>query len=236
MQREEEQAPGVPEWIVTFGDMMSLLLTFFIMLVAMSEIKEDEKFQAMVDSMRQEFGHEATIMPVPGETVPRNSNMIHTASAGRARRRDTVQGGAKVKAVLGENPRVLSSRMGKHALKTGIVQFHEEKTTLTDEAKQQLQQMVSQIAGKPHRIEIRGHTTRRPLSPNSTMRDKYDLAYERSRIVKQFLVEQGIDPERIRLGAAADNEPAYDGTDIDQLRRNARVQVMMWDEPVGLAE
>jgi chemotaxis protein MotB len=68
------------------------------------------------------------------------------------------------------------------------------------------------------------------------MRDKYDLAYERSRIVKQFLVEQGIDPERIRLGAAADNEPAYDGTDIDQLRRNARVQVMMWDEPVGLAE
>lgn len=236
MQREEEKAPGVPEWIVTFGDMMSLLLTFFIMLVAMSEIKEDEKFQAMVDSMRQEFGHEATIMPVPGDTIPRNSNMIHTASAGRARRRDTVQGGAKVKAVLGENPRVLSSRSGKHALKTGVIQFDVEVTALTDEAKRQLQQMVAQIAGKPHRVEVRGHTMRRPLSPNSTMRDKYDLAYERSRSVKQFLVEQGIDPERIRLGAAADNEPIYDGTDLEEQRRNARVQVMMWDEPVGVSD
>lgn len=236
MQREEEEKRGVPEWIVTFGDMMSLLLTFFIMLVAMSEIKEDEKYQAMVDSMRQEFGHEATIMPVPGDTVPRNSNMIHTASAGRARRRDTVQGGSKVKAILGENPRVLSSRAGKHALKTGLVQFEVEETALTDEAKQQLQQMVAQIAGKPHRVEVRGHTMRRPLSSHSTMRDKYDLAYERSRIVMQFLIEQGIDPERIRIGAAADHEPVYDGTDLEQQWRNARVQVLMWDEPVGISE
>ena len=236
MHREEEPAQGVPEWVVTFGDMMSLLLTFFIMLVAMSEIKEDEKFQAMVDSMRQEFGHEATIMPVPGDTVPRNSNMIHTASAGRARRRDTVQGGAKVKAVLGDNQRVLSSRMGKHAIKSGIVQFDVEAIELSDDAKGQLQQMAAQLAGKPHRVEVRGHASRRPLSPNSTLRDKYDLAYERSRAVKQFLVEQGIDEERIRLTAAADNEPVYNGTDIDQQRRNARVQVLMWDEPAGHVE
>ena len=49
---------GVPEWVVTFGDMMSLLLTFFIMLVSMSEVKEQERYQAMVDSIRQRFGHD----------------------------------------------------------------------------------------------------------------------------------------------------------------------------------
>ena len=38
---EEEPSAGVPEWVVTFGDMMSLLLTFFIMLVSMSEIRQD---------------------------------------------------------------------------------------------------------------------------------------------------------------------------------------------------
>ncbi|MCA9240906.1 MAG: flagellar motor protein MotB, partial [Planctomycetales bacterium] len=35
MAVEEEPPPGIPEWVVTFGDMMSLLLTFFIMLVSM---------------------------------------------------------------------------------------------------------------------------------------------------------------------------------------------------------
>ena len=39
-QPEEDSVPGVPEWVVTYGDMMSLLLTFFIMLVSMSQLKE----------------------------------------------------------------------------------------------------------------------------------------------------------------------------------------------------
>ena len=39
--RNEDQGGGIPEWVVTFGDMMSLLLTFFIMLVSLSEIKEE---------------------------------------------------------------------------------------------------------------------------------------------------------------------------------------------------
>ena len=49
MAEEEDSGGGIPEWVVTFGDMMSLLLTFFIMLVSLSEIKQEEKFQAIRD-------------------------------------------------------------------------------------------------------------------------------------------------------------------------------------------
>ena len=47
MAAEEEESMGIPEWVVTFGDMMSLLLTFFIMLVSLSEMKEEEKYPYM---------------------------------------------------------------------------------------------------------------------------------------------------------------------------------------------
>ena len=64
---EEEDDPGIPEWVVTFGDMMSLLLTFFIMLVSMSELKEEERFQAMLESMRRQFGHDSAMAAaIPG--------------------------------------------------------------------------------------------------------------------------------------------------------------------------
>ena len=232
----DEPSPGVPEWIVTFGDMMSLLLTFFIMLVSMSEMKEDEKYHAMVDSMRQEFGHEATILPVPGDHVPRNSNMIHTASAGRARRRDMLTGGAKVKAVIGDDARVQSPRLGKHASVVGVIQFDDERTTLTDEAMVRMASVIRQIKGKPQRVEIRGHAGRRPLSAESTMRDKYDLAYERCREVMNVLVAQGVEPERIHYHVAADHQPVYEGIDADQQRLNSRVQIMLWDERVGAAD
>ena len=90
MAVEEEPEPGIPEWVVTFGDMMSLLLTFFIMLVSMSEMKEDEKYQAMVESFREQFGHDLTqASMVPGNSKPRGANMPTPLQVtGRAKKKD----------------------------------------------------------------------------------------------------------------------------------------------------
>ena len=68
---QEDDAGGIPEWVVTFGDMMSLLLTFFIMLVSLSEIKQEEIFQAMVESIQRKFGYEDARSLSPGKFTPR---------------------------------------------------------------------------------------------------------------------------------------------------------------------
>ena len=71
MALEPEESIEIPEWVVTFGDMMSLLLTFFIMLVSMSEIKDEDRYQAMVESMVQRFGRDETLLSaVPGPDKP----------------------------------------------------------------------------------------------------------------------------------------------------------------------
>ena len=62
VQEEESQLPveeGAPLWTVTFGDMMSLLLTFFILLFSMSELKM-ERFLLASQSLRQAMGGTAT--------------------------------------------------------------------------------------------------------------------------------------------------------------------------------
>src|SRR6056297_1715392 len=159
---EEPESSGtdIPEWVVTFGDMMSLLLTFFIMLVSMSEIKEEEKYQAMLESIREQFGHETSVASmVPGDVTPRNSNMNALASMGRARRMDIMRGGNPVKAVQGENPRVTSIRNGQTATTGGVIFFEEESDQLTPEGKEKLLQIAVEIAGKPQRVEVRGHTS-----------------------------------------------------------------------------
>ena len=51
----EEAKEGAPEWMVTFADMMSLLLTFFVLLLSFSSI-EIVKFKAMSGSMKDAFG------------------------------------------------------------------------------------------------------------------------------------------------------------------------------------
>ena len=226
---QEEEEPGIPEWVVTFGDMMSLLLTFFIMLVSMSEIKQEEKFQAMLESMRRQFGHEATLASIlPGQSPPRNSAMQTIASMGRAKRKDLARGGTKVKAVTGEESRVRTIRPGEDITIGGVVFFEEDSAELTATARERLSEIANQVAGKPQKIEVRGHTSRKP-APGG---DHWDLAYQRCRNVMDLLIESGIDPKRVRLGSAGAHEPLDDSTEEEIRRRNARVEVLMWDEPV----
>ena len=113
-----------------------------------------------------------------------------------------------------------------------MIFFPEESTELSEANKRDLQRIIEQIAGKPQKIEIRGHTTRKPVDPNGQFRDKWDLAYARCRNTMYFLIDQGIDPSRIRLGPAGAGEPLYNGVDPDRLQRNSRVQILMWDERV----
>ncbi|MHC4092412.1 MAG: flagellar motor protein MotB, partial [Planctomycetota bacterium] len=60
-KKKYKASAGAPAWMVTYGDMMTLLLCFFVLLVAMSEIKQEDKFLQVVESLRHAFGYETTL-------------------------------------------------------------------------------------------------------------------------------------------------------------------------------
>ena len=235
MAVEEEEAIGIPEWVVTFGDMMSLLLTFFIMLVSLSEMKEEEKYQAMVQSMKEQFGYsKAQASLIPGDLRPRNSALSKTATMGRAKRLDTLRGGDKVQAPVGENPRVVIVRPGTRTGIGTVIYFDEGTADLTEEHRIVLSQQGAVMQGKSQKIEVRGHTSHKPVTPSSRISDNWDLAYQRSRNVMQYLIQDlNIDARRIRMSVAGPHEPAHIGTDEKKLRQNPRVEVYMLDEVIS---
>jgi len=228
---DDDDVAGVPEWVVTFGDMMSLLLTFFIMLVSMSEVKSEERFQAMVDSMMRRFGHDSSVDSLaPGPVRPRNSQLAKLATEGRAKRANTHRGGDKVRAMVGDHPRVRTIRPGEETRIGGYILFAEHSADLTEEAKQQLQVISTEIAGKPQKIEIRGHTSQRPVDAGTEYRDNWDLAYDRCRRTMEFLVSLGIKSIRIRMSVAGANEPKHLATEKELREQNARVEVLLLSE------
>src|SRR5690606_17844340 len=158
MAIEEEAPPAIPEWVVTFGDMMSLLLTFFIMLVSLSEMKQEEKFQAMVESFHKQFGHDRSVSSmVPGDAKPRNSQLAKLATMGRAKRFNTMKGGDKVSAPVGDHPRVEIVRPGSRTAIGTVIMFPDQDAELNEENKRDLQRQVAAMGGKPQKIEVRGH-------------------------------------------------------------------------------
>ena len=57
MAKKQKAAGGsdIPEWLVTFADLMSILVAFFVLLISFS-IQDDEKLQVVAGSMRDAFG------------------------------------------------------------------------------------------------------------------------------------------------------------------------------------
>lgn len=235
MDDDEDAGGGVPEWVVTFGDMMSLLLTFFIMLVSMSEVKKEEQFQAMVESIRRQFGYSSSRSAVmPGPSTPRNSMTARLATEGRARRRDIMAGGTPAQAPFGDEPAVQIIRPGSRTAIGGVLYFRESQAELTAEHREALRRLGDIFRGQMLRIEVAGHTSLRPVRDDPHYRDNLDLAYARARVVMQELVNLGVDPRRFRLKTAGRNEPYHRGTDPAALKRNPRVEVYLVQETADL--
>lgn len=56
MARKKQSAGGAPEWMVTFGDLMSILVCFFVLIISFS-IQDTEKLQVVAGSMQEAFGN-----------------------------------------------------------------------------------------------------------------------------------------------------------------------------------
>ena len=69
---QEEVKEGAPAWVMTFADLMSLLMCFFVLLLAFSEM-DVEKFKQLSGSMKQAFGVQRE---VKADEIPKGTSII----------------------------------------------------------------------------------------------------------------------------------------------------------------
>jgi len=204
---------GAPEWMVTFGDMMSLLLCFFVILVSMSEMKQDQKFQDVMESIKRAFGYQGGTGYVPGDTSPANTNSEDFMNL-IMRKFQLQVGKSSDQGIEGENPSVKTVRDGLEFTIGGQVSFEIGKAQLLEGGRNQLIMISETIRGMNTKIRIRGHTARLSEERYEPFKSLDDLSYARALAVKECLVNQGIRAERITLEACGDTEPlelrAYD--------------------------
>lgn len=211
---------------------MSLLLTFFVLLFSMSELKREESM-LLLESLRRRFGNEtAPLSVMPGRHRPTSAHTERTPSLGRARQEDTHTGGDRVRAPAGDHPRVRTIRNQGQVIEGAVVFFGQGSATLSEEAQQTLKRILDQIAGKPQKVEIRGHTSTLPLAADSPFRNHRELAFQRAAAVADFLVSLGIERERLRISVAAETEPLSAPGRPETSYLNDRVELIILDELV----
>ncbi|GAA6130698.1 flagellar motor protein MotB [Halopseudomonas sabulinigri] len=67
----EDDKPGIPAWVMTFADLMSLLMCFFVLLLSFSEI-DAQKFKQIAGELSKAFGvqRDVPVLDIPMGTSP----------------------------------------------------------------------------------------------------------------------------------------------------------------------
>jgi chemotaxis protein MotB len=199
---------GAPEWVLTYGDMMSLLLVFFIMLVAMSELKKEEEYAAAVASVQKAFGMQGGGGKLPTMNDPKLSLMERLEAIALQYRQRENQSNSTDPGVEGREAAVTTIRKGMLFAVGGPITFEPGSAELSEQGKAQIRQAAELVRGFNNKIEVRGHAASMELA-ESRYTSLWDLSYDRAKAVMAYLTsrELGIRKERVRLIAAADQEP-----------------------------
>ncbi|HBT75778.1 MAG TPA: hypothetical protein DEB39_02370 [Planctomycetaceae bacterium] len=217
MAREikEDEAEVAPFWMISFSDLMSLLLSFFIMLFSMSTLEKD-KMEQMVKGMGDQFGGEgAGAAAVEKWRRKRAENEPAAVLTGDKKRRGAVL-------IPSKSPDAVM-------VKGGLIVFDYGSDELSEAAGQSLEALQKYLKGSPYKLSVRGHAGHDEAGP---YRDVDDLAYTRAWTVRKHLVALGIDRNLFEINVVGATEPLNPllYPDIPDARQiNSYVEVMLLD-------
>lgn len=228
---QEEAPPGVPEWVVTYGDMMSLLLTFFIMLVSLSEMKQDGQLRAMLDALQERFGSTASMNSgVPGTSLQENSFYSEMRSSGNRSEDGLKKRSKDAGGQVGKFDTVERINQGTVVTIGGPTMFDPFTADLNEQITENLDILADIIKQRPNLICIRGHASPEPLPFDSPYADQFALSFARAEAVARYFIEvKQIPPTRMIVSAAGETEPRLLTRDSQTLMNNHRVDVFLID-------
>lgn len=222
-KRKPKSGGDIPEWIVTYGDLMSLLLCFFILLAAFSEMKKDDEFQKVLESIKEALGVSGGMGLIQGGDTAANTVMSMLSErvnrGGDGKFMDTNNSSN----LVGPNSEVSVVHDGGVQTIGGSLGFPAGRTELSLDVKQVLRDEVApRIKDKFNIVRIVGHSWG---FQDATAGDHLSVAFDRARAVHEYLTQTcGVNPAILRIVAAGDAEPAA-GDESE----NRRVQVYMTD-------
>lgn len=229
---EKKQSAGAPEWMATYGDLVTLLLCFFIMLFATSNV-DSEKFDVLVQSFNPglfDFTGGDNIMGLMDKDENNEmSNFFSTELVYQAE----LQGLEDTLTEFVENEQLEDSLdivrdSDKITLRfSSSLLFESGKATLKAEVKPYLDK-ISKTLPKDYDVQIEGHTDNLPIH-NAQFASNWELSALRGINVLKYMVNHcNIDSNRLSVAGYGEFRPIADNSTPEGRSQNRRVDIILF--------
>ena len=248
IEEDEEGIQGLPAWMGTFADLMSLLMCFFVLLLSFSEM-DAQKYKLVAGSMKNAFGIQqevrSTQNPSGSAELTENIRQAPTNPA-EIERLAMVEKIAELMSETQAAVNNLEDRLDEE-IKAGYIEVEFGFRSITIRIKEKgsfgsgsasfqesflpvmeiLRNVLGEMEGK---ISVEGHTDNIDISTRQ-FPSNWALSSARALSVGHELLKSGvIDHNRFIIVGYADTKPFVDNDSPEGRASNRRVEIVVKQE------
>ena len=235
-KKDAGEASGA--WIVTYSDMVTLMLCFFVAL-----FNPDDVDPAQLAAMVSAFANTGLGANIGGNTlsVGRSADLGNTIMSLPASDRGRSMGTALRRAVSIFNPEVRSNKVRITHDERGLIislasdAFFEPASARinieeTRDILLRLESLLNSNDLRGRKFRIEGHTDSEGVDPFGPWEDNWHLSTARSISVLRFLADIGVEENRLQVAGFADTMPLSTNATPEGRAYNRRVDIVILDE------
>lgn len=245
----EEEHENHERWLISYADMITLLMVFFIVLFSMS-VLDATKFKAVAEALSEAVGGgPQTVDPISADAQNTMPSDAPTGSASpsadnpseapevektpdelAAELREAI-----AKAGISDSVNVSADERGVVLLLTDSLLFNSGEAEILNEGGRVLDKLAPLVKASGKDILVEGHTD---ITPIDTFKypSNWELSTARAtQVLRRFLDQGGIPAEKMAAAGYADTHPreGTDNTTPAGLQENRRVEVILIVSPEG---
>ncbi|MCR6095495.1 flagellar motor protein MotB [Salipaludibacillus agaradhaerens] len=245
-RRQNKDDKGAPKWMVTFSDMMTLILVFFILLFSMSVV-DATKFRAIAESFQERAVFDFYPSIVPFENPAEDREVKDDPFEEEADpfetylEMDEEEINEQLDSLLEEVVEYLEENELTEEITVsrddrGVVLvlqeqalFETARADIISEAEPFLGKVGALLNEIPNMVKVEGHTDSRPIS-TAQFPSNWELSGARASSVIRFLIdESNLEAGRFLAIGYGDTRPVAPNTTPDNLQQNRRVVIVISD-------
>ena len=232
---EGDEGGGVPAWVMTFADLVTLLMVFFVLLFAMGSI-EDEKWRLIKESLKSALGTES--IPEAGtrqgldvidmKINEESINAVDEVGAMVAKEIEEIASEVEefvYKNKLAGQVQVSSDERGAVITISDVVLFPPGQATMGPEGKKVIKQVFDLLNQFHYQVKIEGHTDDTPIH-TERFPSNWELSASRAAEVARMFVQTGFPAENLSIEGLAEFRPKVPNNGPENRAVNRRIEIV----------
>jgi chemotaxis protein MotB len=235
-KRKKRKEEGSPDWMLTYGDMTTLLLTFFIFMFTLAEIEGSElrmilaAFQGLGALRGGNTLQEGKLAEL-GNAIMTLPSMERGRALDKARKRAKSLFQVDVKT---QKIRIKEDERGLIISLAADTYFGEGSAEIDIEETREVLKNVAKLLTSPElknsKFRIEGHTDSVPTDPSGKYPTNWELSAARAINVLKYLVQYQVDEKQFQVAGFADTVPLYSNDTPEGRAANRRVDIVVLTE------